>query len=164
PVYSANYHIPVPCSRSLHLSFFNPVKKSSVATAPSSVPASSSSLSSAAPFIYRPVFTYSAPLPSCQLTQSPLSVAWSRSHACCHASWTQSPLLCLMTRCSLPCQMTQCPAVKPDDLMPGDPMPAVKPDDPMPDDPVPRVMPGDPMPAVVPDDPMARCPARRSNA
>ncbi|CAI9620700.1 unnamed protein product, partial [Staurois parvus] len=42
--------------------FFNPVKKSSVATAPSSVPSSSSSLSSAAPFVYRPAFTYSAPV------------------------------------------------------------------------------------------------------
>ncbi|CAI9565581.1 unnamed protein product, partial [Staurois parvus] len=49
---------PVPCSHP----FFNPVKKSSVATAPSSVPSSSSSLSLAAPFVYRPAFTYSAPV------------------------------------------------------------------------------------------------------
>ncbi|CAI9595842.1 unnamed protein product, partial [Staurois parvus] len=41
---------------------FNPVKKSTVATAPSSVPSSSSSLSSAALSTYKPALTYSAPV------------------------------------------------------------------------------------------------------
>ncbi|CAI9544687.1 unnamed protein product, partial [Staurois parvus] len=41
---------------------FNPVKKPSVATVPSPVPSSSSSLSPAAPSVCRPAFTYSAPV------------------------------------------------------------------------------------------------------
>ncbi|CAI9587245.1 unnamed protein product, partial [Staurois parvus] len=41
---------------------FNPVKKPSVATAPSPVPSYSSSLSPAAPFVCRPAFTCSAPV------------------------------------------------------------------------------------------------------
>ncbi|CAI9562468.1 unnamed protein product [Staurois parvus] len=55
---ACQYPVPTRCTYPA----FNPVKKPSVATAPSSVPSSSSSLSPAAPFVCRPAFTCSAPV------------------------------------------------------------------------------------------------------
>ncbi|CAI9623327.1 unnamed protein product, partial [Staurois parvus] len=93
---------------------------------------------SAAPFVYRPAFTYSAPVTK---TRKKAKILSNQYHpASIHSV-------------SLPSENP--PSV----VQPGASAPAIQPD--VSTQPMPAVVPDDPMPAVEPDDLM---PARRSNA
>ncbi|CAI9563162.1 unnamed protein product, partial [Staurois parvus] len=125
---------------------FNPVKKSSVATAPSFVPSLSSSLPTAALSTYKPALTSCTPVTKTRKKQK---------------FFPTNTILPVFKPVSLPSENPPS-MVQPDTLMPDvpvyptqldvstdDPMPAVEPDDPLP-----TVKPDNSMP----DDPMTRCP------
>ncbi|CAI9607392.1 unnamed protein product, partial [Staurois parvus] len=123
---------------------FNPVKKSSVATAPSFVPSLSSSLPTAALSTYKPALTSCSPVTKTRKKQK----------------FFPTSILPVSKPVSLPSENPPS-VVQPDTLMPDDPVystqldMSTQPDGPiMPDDSVPAVDPDNPMP----DDPMTRCP------
>ncbi|CAI9617275.1 unnamed protein product, partial [Staurois parvus] len=137
PVYSANYHISVPCSHSLHLSYLCPVKKSSVATAPSFVPSLSSSLPTAALSTYKPALTSCAPVTKTRKKRK---------------FFPTNTILPVSKPVSLPSENPPS-VVQPDTLMPDDPVYPTQLDvSTQPDGP------------IMPDDSVPRCRARRSNA